>query len=52
MTDTKYIYRFGNGKAEGNRGHKPLLGGTGAYFNEMSSIDVPGLSRYTITTEA
>jgi hypothetical protein len=27
---TKYIYRFGNKRADGNSGMKPLLGGTDA----------------------
>ena len=49
---TKYVYRFGNGKAEGSRHQKELLGGKGANLNEMSAIGLPVPPGYTITTEA
>ena len=51
-TNKKYVYRFGNGKAEGNREQKSLLGGKGANLNEMSSIGLPVPPGCTITTEA
>ena len=51
-TGTKYVYRFGNGKAEGHRDQEALLGGKGANLNEMSSIGLPVPPGYTITTEA
>ena len=51
-TDTKYVYRFGNGKAEGHRDQAALLGGKGANLNEMSAIGLPVPPGYTITTEA
>ncbi len=51
-TTDKYVYRFGDGKAEGNRGQKALLGGKGANLNEMSSIGLPVPPGYTITTAA
>lgn len=52
METTKYIYRFGNGTAEGNRNQKQLLGGKGANLAEMSSIGLPVPPGFTITTEA
>jgi pyruvate,orthophosphate dikinase len=51
-TTEKYVYRFGDGKAEGNREQKALLGGKGANLNEMSAIGLPVPPGYTITTEA
>ena len=51
-TTEKYVYRFGDGKAEGNRQQKALLGGKGANLNEMSAIGLPVPPGYTITTEA
>ncbi|MFB6231894.1 MAG: pyruvate, phosphate dikinase [Salinibacter sp.] len=52
-TDTpKYVYRFGNGRAEGDRNQTDLLGGKGANLNEMSRIGLPVPPGYTITTEA
>ncbi len=50
--DQKYVYKFGNGEAEGNRTQTDLLGGKGANLNEMSSIGLPVPPGYTITTEA
>ena len=35
MTATKYVYLFGNGKAEGNAAMKDLLGGKGANQEEL-----------------
>jgi pyruvate,orthophosphate dikinase len=51
-TDTKYVYRFGDGSAEGHRDQVDLLGGKGANLNEMSTIGLPVPPGYTITTEA
>lgn len=48
----KYVYRFGAGKAEGDKSMKPLLGGKGANLAEMSSIGLPVPPGFTITTEA
>jgi pyruvate, orthophosphate dikinase len=48
---TKYVYTFGDGKAEGNSKMKELLGGKGANLAEMSSIGVPVPAGFTITTE-
>jgi pyruvate,orthophosphate dikinase len=49
---TKYVYQFGDGTAEGNRTQSALLGGKGANLNEMSAIGLPVPPGYTITTEA
>ncbi|MBL8024599.1 MAG: pyruvate, phosphate dikinase [Elusimicrobia bacterium] len=47
----KYVYFFGNGKAEGNGNQKDLLGGKGAGLAGMSSAGVPVPPGYTITTD-
>ena len=47
----KYVYVFGNKKADGNGGMKPLLGGKGANLAEMSRIGLPVPPGFTITTE-
>lgn len=49
---TKYVYYFGNGKAEGKAGMKGLLGGKGANLAEMTNIKLPVPPGFTITTEA
>jgi len=49
--ETKYVYFFGGGKAEGKASMKELLGGKGANLAEMSSIGVPVPAGFTITTE-
>ena len=49
---TKWVYTFGDGKAEGNAGMRNLLGGKGANLAEMSSIGCPVPPGFTITTEA
>ncbi|HEY9170768.1 MAG TPA: pyruvate, phosphate dikinase [Verrucomicrobiae bacterium] len=48
---TKYVYVFGNKKADGNGSMKPLLGGKGANLAEMSRIGLPVPPGFTITTE-
>ena len=52
QTDQQYVYKFGNGHAEGDRTQTDLLGGKGANLNEMSGIGLPVPPGYTITTEA
>src|SRR6266852_6131678 len=47
----KSVYLFGNKKADGNGGMKPLLGGKGANLAEMSRIGLPVPPGFTITTE-
>jgi pyruvate,orthophosphate dikinase len=49
--DAKYVYLFGNKKADGNGSMKPLLGGKGANLAEMSRIGLPVPPGFTITTE-
>ena len=48
---TKYVYLFGNNKADGNGSMKPLLGGKGANLAEMTRIGLPVPPGFTITTE-
>jgi pyruvate,orthophosphate dikinase len=48
----KYVYFFGNGKADGNGEMKDLLGGKGAGLAEMTRIGLPVPAGFTITTEA
>ena len=48
----KYVYFFGNGKADGDRTMKDLLGGKGANLAEMAKIGLPVPPGFTITTEA
>jgi len=48
---SKYVYLFGNGKADGDGSMKPLLGGKGANLAEMSRIGLPVPPGFTITTE-
>lgn len=47
-----YVYNFGNGKADGNAGMKPLLGGKGANLAEMTNLGLPVPAGFTISTEA
>jgi len=47
----KYVYLFGNKKADGDGTMKPLLGGKGANLAEMSRIGLPVPPCFTITTE-
>src|SRR5512139_1354547 len=47
----KYVYVFGNKKADGDGSMKPLLGGKGANLAEMSRIGLPVPPGFTITTE-
>ncbi len=47
----KYVYKFGAGKAEGNKDMKLLLGGKGANLAEMSNLGIPVPPGFTISTE-
>jgi pyruvate, orthophosphate dikinase len=47
----KYVYQFGNHKADGDGSMKPLLGGKGANLAEMTRIGLPVPPGFTITTE-
>ncbi|MCB9366647.1 MAG: pyruvate, phosphate dikinase [Calditrichaeota bacterium] len=48
---SKYVYTFGNGKAEGRADMKDLLGGKGANLAEMNHLGLPVPPGYTISTE-
>jgi pyruvate,orthophosphate dikinase len=48
---TKWVYTFGDGKAEGQAGMRNLLGGKGANLAEMSNLGLPVPPGFTITTE-
>jgi pyruvate,orthophosphate dikinase len=45
-----YVYTFGNGKADGDRTQKNLLGGKGAGLAEMARLGLPVPAGFTITT--
>ncbi|MCU0794436.1 MAG: pyruvate, phosphate dikinase [Akkermansiaceae bacterium] len=47
----KYVYTWGNGKADGHGKMKELLGGKGANLAEMTLIGLPVPPGFTITTE-
>jgi len=47
----KYVYNWGNKKADGDGSMKPLLGGKGANLAEMTRIGLPVPPGFTITTE-
>ncbi|MEJ2003769.1 MAG: PEP/pyruvate-binding domain-containing protein, partial [Cyclobacteriaceae bacterium] len=47
----KYVYKFGNGTADGNSQMKDLLGGKGANLAEMARIGIPIPPGFTITTD-
>src|ERR1700726_4031411 len=48
----KYVYFFGNGKADGKGDMKEVLGGKGAGLAEMTRIGLPVPAGFTITTES
>ena len=47
----QYVYFFGNGKADGNRNMKDLLGGKGSGLAEMTNAGLPVPPGFTISTE-
>jgi pyruvate,orthophosphate dikinase len=47
----KWVYTFGDNKAEGRADMRNLLGGKGANLAEMSSLGLPVPAGFTITTE-
>ncbi len=51
-TATKYVYFFGDGKADGNGKMKDVLGGKGAGLAEMTNAGLPVPPGFTIQTEA
>ncbi len=52
MSEKKYVYFFGNGKAEARSDQKALLGGKGANLAEMTNLGLPVPPGFTISTEA
>ncbi|UCZ57442.1 pyruvate, phosphate dikinase [Desulfurispirillum indicum] len=48
----KYVFFFGDGKAEGDGSDKGLLGGKGAGLAEMTNLGIPVPPGFTISTEA
>jgi pyruvate, orthophosphate dikinase len=51
MSKVKYVYTFGNKKAEGKAEMKNLLGGKGANLAEMCLLGLPVPAGFSITTE-
>ncbi|GBE14438.1 MAG TPA: pyruvate, phosphate dikinase [Proteobacteria bacterium] len=49
---SKFVYFFGDGKADGSGKMKDLLGGKGAGLAEMTKLKIPVPAGFTITTEA
>src|ERR687883_689854 len=47
----QYVYFFGNGKADGSRNMKDLLGGKGSGLAEMTNAALPVPPGFTISTE-
>ena len=48
---TKWVYSFGDGRADGSADMKNLLGGKGANLAEMSRLGLPVPPGFTCTTE-
>ena len=48
---TKWVYTFGDGKAEGDASMRNLLGGKGANLAEMNKVGLPVPPGFTVTTE-
>src|SRR5579885_1001836 len=48
---TKWVYAFGDGRAEATSAMRDLLGGKGANLAEMANIGLPVPPGFTITTE-
>ena len=47
----KWVYAFGDGRAEGKASMRNLLGGKGAGLAEMANLNLPVPPGFTITTE-
>ncbi|MBR1915914.1 MAG: pyruvate, phosphate dikinase [Alphaproteobacteria bacterium] len=48
---TKWVYKFGNGSAEGDASMRNLLGGKGANLAEMNKVGLPVPPGFSVTTE-
>ena len=51
MANEKYVYFFGEGKAEGDAKMKDILGGKGANLAEMTNLGIPVPPGFTISTD-
>ena len=51
MAKTKYVYFFGDGKADGDASMRAELGGKGANLAEMATIGLPVPPGFTISTD-
>ena len=51
MSNEKYVYFFGEGKAEGDAKMKDTLGGKGANLAEMTNLEIPVPPGFTISTD-
>jgi pyruvate,orthophosphate dikinase len=49
---TKFVYFFGNGKADGDRTMKDTLGGKGSGLAEMTNAGLPVPPGFTVSTQA
>ena len=47
----KYVYFFGDGKADGKADDKNMLGGKGANLAEMTNLKIPVPPGFTLTTD-
>jgi pyruvate, orthophosphate dikinase len=52
LARAKYVFFFGNGRAEGNRTMKDVLGGKGSGLAEMTNAGLPVPPGFTISTAA
>jgi len=52
MAQQKYVYFFGEGKAEGSAEMRAELGGKGANLAEMTNLGLPVPPGYTVSTQA
>jgi pyruvate,orthophosphate dikinase len=52
MSQQKYVYFFGEGKAEGSAEMRGELGGKGANLAEMTNLGLPVPPGYTVSTKA
>jgi pyruvate,orthophosphate dikinase len=48
---TQFVYRFGDGRADGSATMRNLLGGKGAGLAEMTNLGIPVPPGFTLTTE-
>ena len=48
---SKFVYYFGDGRADGDTGMKNLIGGKGANLAEMTKIGLPVPPGFTLSTD-